>query len=53
LQGRGYTQLFALGGHIFLEEPDQARQWLSQAKAVVGETWIGYQAQRMLDYYFP
>jgi len=39
--------------YLYLAKPDLARQWLSQAQEVDPDSWVGSQAQRMLDYYFP
>jgi tetratricopeptide (TPR) repeat protein len=37
--------------YLYLAKPDLARQWLSQAQEVDPDSWVGSQAQRMLDYY--
>jgi tetratricopeptide (TPR) repeat protein len=51
----GYTPAYLHLGtaYLFLQEPDLARQWLSLAKTDKADSWIAYQAKRMLEYYFP
>lgn len=39
--------------YVFLEEPEQAKRWLNLVKTIQAEPWVSFQAQRMLDYYFP
>ncbi len=51
----GYAQAYLHLGtvYIYLQQPDLAQQWLSQAESVGVNTWVAAQAQRLLEYYYP
>ena len=51
----GYAQASLHLGmtYIYLEEPDLARRWLTQAETLNPDSWVATQAERMMDYYFP
>ena len=39
--------------YLYLNEPELALQWLDKAKKMEPDSWVGMQATRMIDYYFP
>ncbi len=39
--------------YLYQNEPELALQWLDKAKKMEPGSWVGVQATRMIDYYFP
>jgi tetratricopeptide (TPR) repeat protein len=39
--------------YLYLNEPKLALQWLDKARKLEPDSWIGIQAGRMIDFYFP